>query len=151
MSKLFVVDDDRAVLEGFRAVLHGEEHEVILAESGERAVQLVPEHNPDILIMDIRMPGIEVLESFRRFRQSRHEDALIIMTGYSTTESAIEATKWAYEYVVNAIRSGNHAPHIDSALHCVADGSPRALDPGPRRCDRRCYRWPSQEMQQLYG
>jgi len=152
MGKLFIVDDDRAILKSFRAVLNGEEHEVILAESGEKAVELVPEHNPDVLIMDIRMPGINGLEAFRRIRKSRPKMPVIIMTGHSTTEDAIEATKLgAYDYVLKPFDPEIMLQKIDSALHCVRlMDRPIALDSAPAPLTADAIVGQSPEMQQVY-
>ena len=74
------------------------------ASSGEAAISLVKAAVPDLVIMDVRMPGMSGLEAFRAIHEIEPKLPVIIMTAYGTTETAIEATKLgAFEYVLKPL------------------------------------------------
>jgi two-component system response regulator PilR (NtrC family) len=101
MAKILVVDDEQSMREFLEILLSKEGHEVVCVDSGEPAVQRSRENEDfDLVITDLKMPrvgGIEVLETFKR---SAPEIEVIVMTAYSTTETAIQAMKkGAYDYL----------------------------------------------------
>ena len=101
MSRILVVDDEASVLTSFEKMLSGQGHQVLTARRADLALELLPVEEPDLLIMDIRMPGMNGLEAFRRIREGNARLPVILMTGYSTTEFAIEAMKLgAFDYQV---------------------------------------------------
>ena len=71
------------------------------AASGEAAMAAVQASMPDLVIMDVRMPGMSGLEAFRAMHEIEPKLPVIIMTAFGTTETAIEATKMgAFDYVL---------------------------------------------------
>jgi nitrogen regulation protein NR(I) len=120
MSKILVVDDDPGVLAAFEQVLTEQGHEVITADRGAAALACLGTTEPDLVIMDIRMPGLSGLQTFRQIRQDRPRLPVIIMTGYATMETAIEATKLgAFDYHVKPLNPEEMLRTVDSALECV--------------------------------
>ncbi len=117
MSKILVVDDDPSVLSAFEQMLSEQGHLVRVATRGEEALELVAKERPDLVIMDIRMPGISGLEAVRRIRALDPRLPVIIMTGYATTDTAIEATKLgAVDYHLKPIEGEEILRTIDTAL-----------------------------------
>jgi DNA-binding NtrC family response regulator len=101
MDKLLLVDDEADVLYSFRRILTSPDLEIVTASSGEEALKLVGRVKPDLVIMDVRMGGLNGLETLRRLRQSDARLPVILMTAYGTTQTAIEAMKLgAYDYVL---------------------------------------------------
>lgn len=101
MGNILLVDDDDQLRNSFERLLSMEGHTVHCAASGEAAIAQVEEALPDLVIMDVRMPGCDGLSALRRIREREPRLPVIIMTAYSTTESAIEATKLgAYDYIL---------------------------------------------------
>jgi nitrogen regulation protein NR(I) len=120
MGKILVVDDEANVLASFERMLKGRGHEVVTARKAEPALALLEKENPDLVLMDIRMPGMSGLEAFRRIKRIRPRLPVIVMTGYGTTDSAIEATKiGAFEYVIKPFDPETLLRLIDQALECV--------------------------------
>ncbi len=101
MGNILIVDDDAQLRQSFEKILTGEGHTVKTASGGEAAIALVQAAVPDLVIMDVRMPGMSGLEAFRAMHEIEPKLPVIIMTAYGTTETAIEATKLgAFDYVL---------------------------------------------------
>ncbi|MBM4284730.1 MAG: sigma-54-dependent Fis family transcriptional regulator [Deltaproteobacteria bacterium] len=101
MGAILVVDDDPQLRQSFGKLLTEEGHRVRTAASGEAALELVREERPELVIMDVRMPGMSGLETFTALRRLDPRLQVIIMTAYGTTETAIEATRMgAFDYVL---------------------------------------------------
>ncbi|MEN6440454.1 MAG: sigma-54 dependent transcriptional regulator [Syntrophobacter sp.] len=101
MASILIVDDDLHLRQSFDKLLTQEEHSVKTAASGEAALPLVFSLDFDLVIMDVRLPGMNGLETFKAIRARQPLLPVIIMTAFGTTETAIEATKMgAYDYVL---------------------------------------------------
>ncbi len=101
MSKLLLVDDEKDVQYSFERIFGGPDIELASASSGEEALKVLPRFKPDLVIMDIRMGGLNGLDTLRRIRQQDPRQMVILMTAYGTTQTAIEAMKLgAYDYLL---------------------------------------------------
>jgi nitrogen regulation protein NR(I) len=101
MDKLLLIDDEADVQYSFRRILASREIELVTASSGEEGLRLIPATRPDLVIMDIRLVGMNGLETLRRLRQMEPKLPVIMMTAYGTTQTAIEAMKLgAYDYLL---------------------------------------------------
>ncbi|MEW6657073.1 MAG: sigma-54 dependent transcriptional regulator [Thermodesulfobacteriota bacterium] len=101
MGHILIVDDDPQLRQSFEKLLTEEGHRVRTAATGEAALEMVKAAAPDLVIMDVRLPGKSGLETFRAMHEIEPKLPVIIMTAYGTTETAIEATKLgAFEYVL---------------------------------------------------
>lgn len=101
MRNILLVDDDDQLRSSFYNLLTAEGYEVRAAASGEAALRMAEEEMPDVVIMDVRMPGMDGLATLRVLREREPRLPVIIMTAYSTTDAAIEATKLgAFDYIL---------------------------------------------------
>src|SRR5258707_10428160 len=101
MNKLLLIDEEVDVQYSFLRIFDSPEIELTTASSGEEAVRLLPKVKPDLVIMDVRMGGMNGLETLRRIRQIDSKLLVILMTAYGTTQTAIEAMKLgAYDYLL---------------------------------------------------
>ncbi|OGG56053.1 MAG: Fis family transcriptional regulator [Candidatus Handelsmanbacteria bacterium RIFCSPLOWO2_12_FULL_64_10] len=152
MSKILVVDDESNVLASFEKMLAGQGHEVVTARRAEAALTLLEAERPELLIMDIRLPGLNGLEAFRRIRSSHPRLPVIIMTGYGTTESAIEATKLgAFDYQVKPFEPDDLLRVIDRALEGVRLMQRQVeIDPGTPPASGDALIGQSAGMQEVY-
>ncbi|SNR87111.1 two-component system, NtrC family, nitrogen regulation response regulator GlnG [Humidesulfovibrio mexicanus] len=101
MAQILIVDDDAQLRQSFGKILEGEGFEVRAAPSGEAGVDEVAANPPDLVVMDVRMPGMTGIEAMQHMRASCPGLPVIIMTAYGGTETAIEATKLgAFDYIL---------------------------------------------------
>jgi two-component system NarL family response regulator len=91
--RVLVVDDHFVVRMGLRAVIDAEPDMAVVAEAngGERAVQLFREHNPDITLMDLRMPLTSGVEATRAIREDSPDARVIVLTTYDGDEDIFRA------------------------------------------------------------
>jgi len=101
MDKLLLVDDEADVQYSFRRIFDSPEIELSTAGSGEEALRVIPKLRPDLVIMDIRMGGMNGLDTLRQLRKADCKLPVLMMTAYGTTQTAIEAMKLgAYDYLL---------------------------------------------------
>jgi len=96
-----LIDDEADVQYSFRRIFDSPGIHLTTASSGEEALQIIPNLQPDLVIMDIRMAGMSGLETLRKLRERDARVPVIMMTAYGTTQAAIEAMKLgAYDYLL---------------------------------------------------
>src|SRR4026209_166285 len=101
MDKLLLIDDEADVQYSFRRIFDSAEIELTTAANGEEGLRLIPRVRPDLVIMDVRMGGLNGLETLRRLRETDSKLPGVMMTAYGTTATAIEAMKLgAYDYLL---------------------------------------------------
>jgi adenylate cyclase len=93
MNGLMVVDDEEGVRRSLKKVFEKDGYDILLAENGRQAVQMVHEHHPSLetVISDFKMPGMDGLETLVEIGKINSEITRIMLTGYATMESAIES------------------------------------------------------------
>ncbi|HYU45284.1 MAG TPA: sigma-54 dependent transcriptional regulator [Terriglobales bacterium] len=97
---LLIVDDDRAVREACREVAQSLGFNVQVAESAEHAYRQLDAHSTDAVLLDLRLPGANGLEALHAIKKHRSDALVIVVTGYGTVQSAVQAMKdGAYDYV----------------------------------------------------
>nr|WP_281432368.1 sigma-54 dependent transcriptional regulator [Desulfatitalea alkaliphila] len=132
-----IIDDDDQLRKSFARLLTKEGHEVLTAASGEAGVGLFAAQEVDLVILDVRLPGMSGLETFKAIHASDHRVPVIIMTAYGTTETAIEATKMgAFDFVLKPFEVPEMLNTISQALEAArfmrstvsVDGEPGAAN-----------------------
>ena len=122
MSKLLLIDDEVDVQYSFRRIFDTPEVELNTASSGEEGLKLIPKFKPDLVLMDIRMGGMNGLETLRRIRQLDSKLLVILMTAYGTTQTAIEAMKLgAYDYLLKPFEVPRLKEIVGNALKAARD------------------------------
>lgn len=98
--RILVVDDEMIVCESCKRILEEEGYEVEIALSGKEAFEKMKATPYDIVITDLKMPEIDGMEVLRTFRKDYPEAIIIMITGFSTVETAVEAMKLgAFDYI----------------------------------------------------
>ena len=100
-EKILVIDDEQDMLSGCQKFLEDAGYAVVVAESGEKGLALYEKENPDLVIVDLKMPkidGMAVLQSI--MARDREAVVVIVFTGYGTIEEAVEAIKaGAFDFI----------------------------------------------------
>ena len=100
LLNLLIVEDERAVRECCRDVARSLGFSTQLAESRDEACRILDTANTDVVLLDLRLPGSNGLEMLREIKQRRPEAVTIVMTGFATVQSAVQAMKLgAYDYI----------------------------------------------------
>ncbi len=99
-AKILVADDDASLRKVLEFNLEQEGYEVVSASDGEEALKLFDEHNPDLVVTDIKMPGLDGMGLLRQIKRRDIDKLVIIITAFGTIDTAIEAMKLgAYDYI----------------------------------------------------
>jgi DNA-binding response OmpR family regulator len=80
--KIMVVDDERNILKLYKAELEDEGYEVVIANSGKEAIELFHSENPDLITLDIMMPGMDGIQVLRQLKQEKPQVPVIMLTAY---------------------------------------------------------------------
>jgi len=89
--RVLLVDDETAILNSLQILLKGEGFQVAVAQSGREAVERFTDFQPDVVLTDIRMPGMDGLELLAALRQKDPEVPVILMTAQASLQSAVQA------------------------------------------------------------
>src|SRR5208282_5258502 len=122
MSKLLLIDDEEDVRYSFQRIFDSPEIELATASSGEEGLKTIPKFKPDLVLMDVRMGGMNGLETLRRIRAANPKLLVILMTAYGTTQTAIEAMKLgAYDYLLKPFDVPKLKDIVGNALKAARD------------------------------
>ena len=133
MIRVLLADDQELVRAGFKALLDAEDGIEVVAEArdGDEAVRLATEHRPDVVLMDVRMPGVDGLAAMRRiFEDGGLRDVrVVILTTFDLDEYVFEALRLgASGFLVKDTRPAD----LVQAVRVVAEGD-ALLSPGVTR------------------
>ena len=97
---LLIIDDERSIREACREVAHSLGFTAHVADSAEQAFRMLDLQSFDAVLLDLRLPGAGGLDALRRIKERRPDAVVIVVTGYGTVQSAVQAMKnGAYDYV----------------------------------------------------
>jgi two-component system nitrogen regulation response regulator NtrX len=101
MSKaILIVDDEESICQTLGGILKDEGHDVVTAASGEEALRLVDEDPPNLVLLDIWLPGIDGIEVLKVIKAGHPQVQVIIMSGHGTIETAVKATRLgAFDFI----------------------------------------------------
>jgi DNA-binding NtrC family response regulator len=102
--RILVVDDEAVVRESLHAWFSTDEYPIEMAAGGPEAIRKLQESNWDILLTDVKMPGMDGLELQKKAKEIDPDIPVIIMTAYASVESAMQAIReGAYDYVTKPL------------------------------------------------
>jgi two-component system sensor histidine kinase/response regulator len=98
--RILIIDDEQVVLESCTEILLDQPYEVATATNGARGLELVEEYDPDLVFVDLKMPGLSGLEVLEEINRNDPTVVTVVITGYATIDSAIGAMKsGAYDFM----------------------------------------------------
>jgi len=115
---LLVVDDEAVIREGMRRILASQGYHVETSASGRTAIEIIQEQDFDVVITDLKMPGMDGIEVLKTIRILQPEVPVIIITGYSTVDTAVEAMKnGAFDYIAKPFTSDLIIEKVQKAIN----------------------------------
>jgi two-component system nitrogen regulation response regulator NtrX len=115
-QRLLVIDDEAAIRDTMRMLLEYDGYEVLVAGSGQEGLSLVENEHPDLVFLDVKMPGMDGLEVLNRLRGMNDSLPVVIVSAHGNTTTALEAGRLgafrfiekplSKDYVLDAVREG---------------------------------------------
>jgi len=100
MARLLVVDDEKGIRDALVQVFEYEGHEVAAAEDGRDGIEMASALRPDVIFLDVKMPGLDGLDVLARIREDDPTALVVMISGHGTIDTAVEATrKGAYDFL----------------------------------------------------
>ena len=100
MARLLIIDDEGGIRGALVQVFEYEGHEVLAAEDGPDGIALAADFRPDVIFLDVKMPGLDGLDVLARLREDDPSALVIMISGHGTIDTAVEATrKGAYDFL----------------------------------------------------
>ncbi len=138
MARVLVADDERSICEAFVLLLEAEGHTPLTASTGEEALRLVRATRPDMVFVDVRMPGMGGLALLKEIRRFDPALPVVVMTAYGTLETAAEALRnEAFDYLGKPLDLAQIRQVMRRALHTPVPPSETASVPPGGDADLR--------------
>src|SRR5215510_3126634 len=120
-ATIFVTDDEPAIRSALVKRLSRRHHRVAAFESGEALLQALDHEVPDLMLLDVKMPGLSGLEALKACRVKAPFALVIMLTAYGTVQDAVEAMKLgAYDFVIKTVDLDGMEQVLDRALELLA-------------------------------
>jgi DNA-binding response OmpR family regulator len=133
-AHVLIVDDENTLRYFLKRTLEDEGYRVSEAADGQTALDLLARENFDLALVDLRMAGVDGLEVMRQFRQQSPETQIIIVTGYASVPSAVEALRHgAHDYLTKPFNTEELLISISDGLaQRHAQAPPQIAPPQPK-------------------
>ena len=115
---ILVVDDEKSILLSLGGLLSDEGFEIITASNGYEALKAIDAEEPDLVLLDIWMPGIDGIETLKEIKKNYPHIQVVMITGHGTIETAVSATKLgAFDFIEKPISFDKVIVAINNALN----------------------------------
>ena len=115
---VLIVDDEVTIIESLKGILSDDGFEVIHAYNGYEALKKIEAESPDIVLLDIWMPGMDGIETLKEIKKIAPNLPVVMITGHGTIESAVDATKsGAYDFLEKPLSIDKVMVTINNALN----------------------------------
>ena len=139
--RILVIDDEAAIRDSLRMILEYEGYEVILAATGDEGVKVVEREAPDLVFLDIKMPGMDGLEVLQKLRHLTDATPIVVVSGHATITSAVEATRLgAFDFIEKPLATERLMVTVRNAV-----------DSRRLRTENRRYRRDAEKRYQIVG
>ena len=117
---ILVVDDEESICHSLKAILADEGYQVLVAGSGEEAIKIVEEEMPQLILLDIWLPGMDGLETLKAIKKINPQILVIIMSGHGTIETAVKATKLgAFDFIEKPLSLDKIIILVNNAINLI--------------------------------
>ncbi len=132
MSQILIIDDEAGIRDTLAMIFEYEKHTVTTAESGTEGVKLLSQGTPtDCILLDVKMPGMDGIETLQKIRQIRQDVPVIMISGHGTIETAVEATKLgAFDFLEKppdraklllVVRNATEKKHLETQVRIMRE------------------------------
>jgi two-component system nitrogen regulation response regulator GlnG len=131
LSHILIVDDEPSICWGLDRLARGMGHEVVAASSAEEGLALAEAHPPDVLVLDVRLPGQDGLSAMDKFRRHIGARPIIVITAFGDLATAMKAVdNGAFEYVVKPFDLAEIRAALERAVRGSGVGQPSGSQAG---------------------
>ncbi|MEM5787142.1 MAG: hybrid sensor histidine kinase/response regulator [Syntrophobacteraceae bacterium] len=121
-TSVLLIDDEQSLLEGLRVFLEDEGYDVHLSTNGNEALAVFEEVSPELVVTDLRMPGISGIEVIRGIKKLRRDAVIIVLTGYGSMEAAVEAIRLdVFDFISKPIDLDQFKASLDRARDSIRE------------------------------
>jgi len=121
-KRILLVDDERDFVEALAERLRNRDFDVTTAFTGEEALERLKEYNFDVAIVDVKMPGLDGIETLKGIKKLKPLTEVLMLTGHGTVETAIEGMKHgAYDFLMKPCE-------MDTLLKKIGDAYERKAE-----------------------
>ncbi len=117
MNRIMVVDDEKNIRESLGGVLRDDGYYVVSAPDAEEAMKALPGERPDVILLDIWLPGMDGMAALKEIKSRDPEVEVIMISGHASIETAVEATKLgAYDFIEKPVSLDKVLLTVEHAL-----------------------------------
>ena len=117
---ILVVDDEESICQSLKGIFVDEGYEVLTAGSGEDALKIIDEEFPDLVLLDIWLPGIDGIETLKTIKSGYPHIQVVMISGHGTIETAVKATKLgAFDFIEKPLSLEKMVLIVNHALDLV--------------------------------
>lgn len=103
-NSILIVDDEKNAREGLKRYFEQKDYDVSTVEDGHKALEIVKSENPDVALVDLKMPGMDGMTLLQKIKKIRPRTTVIVLTAYGTVETAVQAMKaGAFYYITKPV------------------------------------------------
>lgn len=121
---ILIVDDEAAIVRLVRAKLQADGYAVVTAYSGEAALELIENERPDLIVLDVMMPGMDGFETLRRIRINDHVPVIMLTARSSDRDKVRGLESGADDYLAKPFNPDELAARVASVLRRASGGRP---------------------------
>lgn len=116
-ASILIIDDEVLTLNNLKRVLEKVGYEILLADSGETGIEVFKKHRPNLVLVDLMLPGIDGIEVLKQIKETDANTVVIMITAYEIIEKAIESMKLGtYDYLLKPFKISDLKTSVARAL-----------------------------------
>ncbi|HEY7516549.1 MAG TPA: response regulator, partial [Vicinamibacteria bacterium] len=99
-ARVLIIDDEEEVRSSIKMIFEYEGYECILAANGQAGLKIAEKEEPDLVLLDIKMPQMDGMEVLKRLKSEENSPPVVILSGHGNVKTAVEATKLgAFDFI----------------------------------------------------
>ncbi len=124
MEKILIIDDDKEIQSVLSDIIRFEGYEVTTADNGKKALKEIGKYSPDVILLDIRLPGMDGIKVLEKIKKIDKNIIVIMLTGYGDIKDAVQSIKiGAFNYITKPLENEEIILNIKEALQIRQSGS----------------------------